>query len=183
VSATIGDLPADADLIVASAAEMAETGVDIVKIGFFGDADARPAIAALGRLKQVLPATFVAVLMADREPDLSMIPRLAEHGFAGVMLDTADKSAGRLTDHIKLDRLRDFLRAAGSRGLLAGLAGSLRFEDVALLAGLGPDVLGFRGALCAEGRKSRIDAERVLGLRREIDRVRSLRPAPERSVA
>ena len=42
VSATIGDLPAEADAMVSAAAAMSATGVDIVKIGFFGDQDARP---------------------------------------------------------------------------------------------------------------------------------------------
>jgi uncharacterized protein (UPF0264 family) len=79
--------------------------------------------------------------------------------------------------------LRSFVRLAASRGLFAGLAGSLRFEDVAPLASLRPDVLGFRGALCADGRTGNLDARRVADLRREIDRVRAANPAPERSVA
>ena len=35
VSATVGDLPMDADVIFKAVSEMAKTGVDFVKIGFF----------------------------------------------------------------------------------------------------------------------------------------------------
>jgi uncharacterized protein (UPF0264 family) len=95
VSATIGDLPADPDAMRAAAAAMAATGIDIVKVGFFGDRDPRPAIAALGREKNAR-ARLVAVLMADRDPDFALLPTLAAHGFHGAMLDTAGKSSGSL---------------------------------------------------------------------------------------
>ncbi len=182
VSATIGDLPAASDVMVTAAAAMAATGVDIVKIGFFGDQDPRAAIAALGR-EMPEGARYVAVLMADREPDFSLIPALAEAGFVGVMLDTADKSSGHLTTVLPTDLLAFFIDIAAANDLFAGLAGSLRKSDIAELAPLGPDVLGFRGALCAEGRTSALDAGRVALIRDEIDRARTLEAAREKSVA
>jgi uncharacterized protein (UPF0264 family) len=185
VSATIGDLPAEAGALVAATAAMAATGVDIVKIGFFGDRDPRPAIAALGEAAfgpELAPTRLVAVLMADREPDLSLIPALAAAGFVGVMLDTAAKSAGSLTTILPADRLALFVDTAAANGLFAGLAGSLRKNDIAELARLGPDMLGFRGALCAAGRTSALDAERVATIRDEIDRARTAEEARETSV-
>jgi len=182
VSATIGDLPADADAMVPAAAAMAATGVGIVKIGFFGDGDARPAIVALGREKR--PSTqIVAVLMADRNPDISLLPVLADHGFAGAMLDTADKSAGRLTTVLSRDRLAEFVRAAKANGLSAGLAGSLQCGDIAGLARLGAEVLGFRGALCTSGRVSGLDPKNLAAVRHEFERARSASAAREKSVA
>jgi uncharacterized protein (UPF0264 family) len=54
-------------------------------------------------------------------------------------------------------------------GLAAGLAGALRVEHIPALVALGPDVLGFRGALCRHGRRqAAIDAEAVIGVRRAI---------------
>ena len=182
VSATIGDLPAEADAMVPAAVIMAATGVDIVKIGFFGDRDPRPAIVALGREKQ--PSTqLVAVLMADSNPDFSLLPILAAHGFAGAMLDTADKSAGRLTTVLSNDRLAEFVRAAAANGLSSGLAGSLQRDDIAGLARLNPDVLGFRGALCASGRVSGLDPKKLTAVRYEFERARSASAAREKSVA
>ena len=54
-------------------------------VGFFGDRDPRPAMSALGD-EIVLRGRLVGVLMADRTPDLSLVPALSAAGFAGVML-------------------------------------------------------------------------------------------------
>ena len=59
------------------------------------------------------------------------------------------KKSGRLTDCLDLNALSGFIGRARRRGLLAGLAGSLRAEDIPVLLPLRPDILGFRGALCA----------------------------------
>jgi len=182
VSATIGDLPAEAEAMLPAAAAMTAAGVGIVKIGFFGDTDPRPAIAALGRAQDGC-TRLVAVLMADQNPDLMLLPVLAAHGFVGVMLDTADKSSGSLTTVLSQDCLGEFVRKAQANGLFAGLAGSLAHGNIAHLARLGPDVLGFRGALCTSGRVSALELERVAAVRKEIDRARSAEAAREKSVA
>jgi uncharacterized protein (UPF0264 family) len=182
VSATVGDLPPEPRVLVEAVSAMAASGVDIVKIGFFGDDDARPAIAALGRMT-LARARLVAVLMADQAPDFDLIAHLAANGFAGVMLDTANKSAGRLSTVMPASRLAEFVHTARKSGLMSGLAGSLRMDDIATLASLAPDVLGFRGALCETGRASKLDLARVAAIRREIDRVQTIETAREKSVA
>ncbi|HNA81020.1 MAG TPA: (5-formylfuran-3-yl)methyl phosphate synthase [Thiobacillaceae bacterium] len=152
VSATIGDFPDMAvEAVVAAAEAMAATGVDYVKIGLFpapGLPDCLEALAALARRQPL-----VAVLFADRSPDFGLLPRLARNGFAGVMLDTAGKTGAGLLDHQPLAALAAFLAAARRQGLLGGLAGSLGLADIARLRPLGADYLGFRGALCAGGRR------------------------------
>jgi uncharacterized protein (UPF0264 family) len=182
VSATVGDLPPEPGVLVEAVSAMAATGVDIVKIGFFGSDDARPAITALGRMT-LGRARLVAVLMADQAPDFDLIAHLAANGFAGVMLDTANKSSGRLTTVIPVSGLARFLLTARKSGLMSGLAGSLRMDDIATLASLAPDVLGFRGALCETGRASKLDPARVAAIRCEIDRVQTIEMARERTVA
>jgi uncharacterized protein (UPF0264 family) len=182
VSATVGDLPSDPKVLTAAAVTMAATGVDIVKVGFFGDTDARAAIAALGQ-ERLSGVRLVAVLMADQKPDFTLISHLAAHTFAGVMLDTADKSAGRLTSILAADSLSEFVETARAHHLMCGLAGSLRMEDIAGLASHGPDILGFRGALCASGRTSQLDPTRLAAVRLEIGRARDTTTAQERSVA
>jgi dihydroneopterin aldolase len=98
------------------------------------------------------------VLFADRAPDLDLLPSLAGAGFAGAMLDTADKAAGRLLDVMDLPALRAFIEACRAARLMAGLAGALEAPDVPRLLVLEPDVLGFRSALCgASGRAGAID--------------------------
>jgi (5-formylfuran-3-yl)methyl phosphate synthase len=156
VSATIGDLPMRPELLAQAVERTAGTGVDIVKVGFFPGDDRAGCIEALGALA-TRGVRLVAVLFADRHPDLDLLPALAAAGFHGVMLDTADKRAGGLRNHLDDDALHRFVRRARNAGLLTGLAGSLELQDVAPLAALAPDYLGFRGALCR-------GAERTAGL-------------------
>jgi (5-formylfuran-3-yl)methyl phosphate synthase len=158
-SATIGDMPLDPRGVPAAVRAMAATGVDIVKLGVFAG-DARATIAALAAAARD-GIRMVAVLFADRQPDLALVERCAAAGFHGVMLDTADKSAGPLTRHLGLDALGDFVGAARRRRLLVGLAGSLGIADVPPLLSLAPDYLGFRSALTAGGRAAPLDAAAV----------------------
>ncbi|MGQ0456586.1 MAG: (5-formylfuran-3-yl)methyl phosphate synthase [Hyphomicrobium sp.] len=178
VSATIGDLPSYSAALCAASEATARTGVDVVKVGFFGDGDARAAIAALGRA-HLGEARLVAVLMADRTPDFSLIAALADAGFVGVMLDTADKASGALPDVLTGRRLTEFVARAHAHRLMAGLAGSLRLEHVADLAHLGPDILGFRGALCEGGRAGALDAARAKRVGEAVSAAAELRRSPQ----
>ncbi|MEQ1719174.1 MAG: (5-formylfuran-3-yl)methyl phosphate synthase [Hyphomicrobium sp.] len=169
VSATIGDTFADAAGAVRAAEEVAEAGVAIVKCGFFGGPGDASTIAALASAR-LGGAHLFAVLMADRIADFSLVPALAKAGFIGVMLDTAGKDTGALPEIMEAEQLTGFIAAARAHQLAAGLAGSLREGDIAPLAALGPELLGFRGALCIGGRTGTMDIDCVLRVRQEIDR-------------
>lgn len=175
VSATIGDLPAEPERVLDAARAMAAAGCDIVKIGLFPGGDPLATIAHLGR--HLAPATpLVAVLMADAPHDPALVRALGDAGFAGVMLDTANKDGRTLLDHRTPDVLRAFVTQAQDAGMFAGLAGSLRRSQVPELLALKPDVLGFRGALCkASDRRSAVDATAVADVRAAIPR--SAQPA------
>lgn len=163
VSATVGDLPTDAVTMVAAARDMARTGVDIVKIGLFPGGDASEAIVALGKT-DLNGARLVAVMLADHDPDVAIVPRLASAGFLGVMLDTADKTRGSLTSIVSTPTLAHFVDVARRHNLIVGLAGSLTQNDIAPIARLRPDIMGFRGALCDGGRTGALDAARTAAI-------------------
>lgn len=163
VSATVGDLPTESDALVPAIRRVGDTGVDFVKIGLF-QTDALPALLP-ALTPQAREFRLIAVLFADRGLDLSLIPRLAAAGFAGVMLDTADKSGGDLLDHVSLPLTADFVAAAHRQSLLAGLAGSLGRAQVPALLGIGADYLGFRGALCGGQRTGRLSAVALQDIR------------------
>lgn len=168
VSATIGDLPMDPDRLADAAAALAAAGVDIVKIGMFEGAR-RPCIARLAEIA-AQGARLVAVLFADRDPDLSLLAGLRAAGFIGVMLDTADKAAGSLRRQAGPAALAAFAAAARAQGLRMGFAGSLDVTDIAALMPLAPDFLGFRRALCGGGpRTARLDAASVKKVRAALD--------------
>lgn len=181
VSATIGDAPDDAARIAQKVVATAATGVDIVKIGIAtsrsqlafwqGKADLAGPRPATGAGPEPEPAStrLVAVLFADKAFDLAWIDALAERGFYGVMLDTADKRAGGLRSHCDDAQLRNFVQRAHSKHLMCGLAGSLRLDDIAPLLALSPDYLGFRGALCRNTlRTDQLDADAFRAVRARI---------------
>jgi dihydroneopterin aldolase len=167
VSATLGDLPMVPALLAERAVALAASGVDFVKIGLF---DAPACVACIEALAPVARShRLVGVLFADRHPELRLIPLLARAGFAGVMVDTADKSGGSLRRHLDERALRALVAAVRAAGMLSGLAGSLRLEDIGPLRALQPDYLGFRSALC-EGqiRAQRLGPGAVAAVRRAM---------------
>lgn len=160
VSTTIGDQPLAAQPVSAAVHERAATGVDFVKLGLFPQGDLEGTLAALA-LQTRHRHALVAVMFADLDPDFGLLPRLAHAGFAGVMLDTANKQAGGLSVHLDHQQLATFVAQAQALNLFCGLAGSLRLDDIPALLVLRPDYLGFRGALCNGGRTGTLDARAI----------------------
>ena len=131
----------------------AAAGVDYVKAGF-GDAARRTALEAFRAA--AAPAGAVAVLFADApgmRPADWLAP-LAAAGFAGVMLDTADKRGRSLPDCLNPDEARTFAARARAAGLLCGLAGRLDLDAALAYLPARPDYLGFRGALCRDAERT-----------------------------
>ncbi|ESZ27841.1 MULTISPECIES: (5-formylfuran-3-yl)methyl phosphate synthase [unclassified Mesorhizobium] len=167
VSAVCGDLPMEPETIRIKAEEIAATGVDYVKIGFFPSANISACVEALEPL--AARTKLIAVLFADLAPEFELLPMFARHRFHGVMVDTAQKGKGRLLDHLPPERIPGFVDRTKSLGLMAGLSGSLEAPDIPRLLPFAPDFLGFRGALCGHsGRTSSISAEAVSQIRELI---------------
>ncbi len=146
VSATVGDLPMNAEIIFNAVSEMAKTGVDFVKIGFFPDGDWISIVQKLGGLTE--NKKLIVVLFADTKPDFSIIPELKKANFVGVMLDTMHKQNGSLTEVMSKETIAKFVELTKKEALICGLAGSLRLENITELLPFDADYLGFRGALC-----------------------------------
>jgi len=173
VSATVGDLPTEVGKLGPAVRRTAAAGVDYVKLGLFrtsGVGGVLNHLSALARRHQL-----IAVLFADLAPRLGILPALADAGFSGVMLDTADKGSGTLLDHAGLALLEEFVHRARDLGLLCGLAGSLHGSQIPHLVPLGADYLGFRGALCRQDRNSNL-------CRDALWRIRSLLSAANQAV-
>ncbi|GAC1340587.1 MAG: hypothetical protein NVSMB26_28650 [Beijerinckiaceae bacterium] len=155
-SAVTGDLPMIPETVRDAVINMADCGVDFVKIGIFPSQRARDIVGALADI--ATRTKLVAVFFADLAPDLDLVEDCAALGFAGAMLDTARKGSGRLIDHMEMIALEHFIAHCRDRGLISGLAGSLEAPDIPRLMRLQPDLLGFRSALCRAGdRKGELD--------------------------
>lgn len=161
VSATVGDLPWQGDILQRAVDSTAQCGVNIVKVGVFGDAhDPEP----LRMLAQPCHAgvRVVLVLLAELYNPPLDFQGMARSGIHGVMLDTRDKDGVSLTGKLRTQELKAFVSGARAAGLRTGLAGALTGEDVPELKLLGADYLGFRGALCRQGKRDNaLDLEAV----------------------
>lgn len=180
-SATAGNIEPDAHAVQAAMADIAATGVDYVKAGLFpaawqqGSRDYAAVRTCLGGLTPLKGSGRIAVMFADLAPPLDLVDAVAEAGFDGVMVDTALKTGHSLPDVATDDWLASFIGGARARGLLCGLAGSLREGHIAQLARLAPDYLGFRGALCAgQARAHALGADAVRRVRGAVQAAQHL---------
>ncbi|RCS24449.1 dihydroneopterin aldolase [Phyllobacterium salinisoli] len=152
VSAACGDLPMEPEVLLREAGEIAATGVEYVKIGFFPSEHLPECIAALKGLAQ--QRKLIGVLFADHAYPDDLPAAFKEAGFHGIMIDTANKAGGRLLDHLSPDRIGGFIKSAHDLSLMVGVAGSLEAPDIPRLLVFAPDFLGFRGALCENQKRN-----------------------------
>lgn len=80
----------------------------------------------------------------------------------GLLIDTFDKSAGRLTDFLTRGCLEELAYEAHEAKMFLAVAGRLRVEDLELLRDCPIDVVGVRTAACAgELRSGRVTREQT----------------------
>ena len=143
--------------------------VDYVKVGLFAEPGLEDCIGQLQPTLQALNKPVIAVLFADQIHDISLIDAIQQAGFAGVMLDTASKNGQGLLDHWTAVELGEFVNASRQLGLLCGLAGALKLQDIDRLEPLGADYLGFRSALCDKQlRTSTLNPQRAKAVRQRL---------------
>ena len=168
VSATIGDLPMQPELVFNAVKAMSETGVDYIKIGFFPGDDWHGTVKKLAELTGQNHA-LIAVLFADTQVDFAIINLLKVAGFKGVMLDTMNKQSGALLQVMSMAKIVGFIAQVRKLELICGLAGSLRLEDIPVLLPNKVDYLGFRGALCeGQNRNGQLNKQAVIQIKELI---------------
>ena len=99
----------------------------------------------------------VAVAYADWDRVLAPSPRdvieaAASLGCGVLLVDTADKSAGRLLESTPEPELARWIAHARRRGLGVALAGRIAIAEIPAVVALGPDVVALRSAVCSNGR-------------------------------
>ncbi len=172
VSAAIGDLHDRPGIATLAAVGAAVAGADLVKVGL-GCRTAESAYQLLSEIVRALeifrPQTrLVACAYGDAHrvgslPVLELPPVAEAAGCAGAMIDTYHKgpAGSSLLSTVEHATLAAFVHQCHARHLLCGLAGSLRVEDLAGVAGLAPDYVGVRGAACGGDRAGWVTRERV----------------------
>ena len=161
VSATIGDLPmAQRTEILARVAAVDACGVDYVKVGITPGHGAEAVLQDLASCG----ARVVPVFLADSGIDGPLLDLAVSLRFKAIMADTADKASGSLLRRIPRCTIEGFVARVQAARALAGLAGSLRADDLPLLRAIAPDFAGFRGAVCDGHRNGPIDPRRLQAL-------------------
>lgn len=164
LSATIGDLPLAGHTLGTAISATAALGVDYVKLGVFPAEDAERRLELLEA--EAARVRLILVLFADAMPEFDAIGLAARIGAQGVMFDTLGKGAGSLPDHMSYIALAGHIASAKTEGLIVGVAGSLKARHIPSLLALEPDLLGFRGALCQGGDRTRsLDPVRLSAIR------------------
>lgn len=161
VSCTIGEAPGIPATMSLAALGAASTGVDYIKVGLYGLAKVENAVHLIRNItkaiKDAQPSIkVVATGYADAQRigaiDPLQTPRIAYEGNADfAMLDTAIKDGQSLLKFLNKAQLETFISEARKYHLKTALAGSLRKEDLIFVQELGADVVGLRGAACANG--------------------------------
>jgi uncharacterized protein (UPF0264 family) len=173
ISATIGDLPMEPDLLLSHVLALSKTEADIIKIGFFRDhhsglADYQSCLDSLMPIVRS-GVKLVAVLFVEYAYPADLISAIKNAGFYGVMLDTTDKNGTTFLDYFTVDEIKGIANNVQAQWLLFGLAGSLNLQHVTLLREIAPDYIGFRGGVCVNHqRKSKLDPEKIRAIRKAI---------------
>lgn len=170
-SATIGDLPMQPQLIAEQVAQLASTGVDIIKIGFFdtgesGSSNYDSCLSAMAPLAKS-GLKLIAVLFAENKYPYDLIPSIKNAGFYGVMLDTAIKNGATFLDYFTEQEIQHLSENVRVHNLIFGLAGSLAIQHVAKIKEFNPSYMGFRGGVCVDNlRVFELDSVKISAIRK-----------------
>ncbi|HHT19153.1 MAG: (5-formylfuran-3-yl)methyl phosphate synthase [Euryarchaeota archaeon] len=164
VSATLGDVPYKPGTVSLAAAGAVVSGADYIKVGLYGTKNYSEALEVMENVVKTAnlynsDAIVVASGYADAHRvgaiDPMEIPKVAaDSGSDLAMVDTAVKDGKTLFDYMDQDAISQFTGQAHDYGLKSALAGSVTQEQLPLLAELGCDVAGIRGAACIGGDRN-----------------------------
>jgi uncharacterized protein (UPF0264 family) len=168
VSATIGDVPMQPDLIKERVFQLQNFSLDYIKIGFFEMADYQ---ACLDELRKLTSSgqQLIAVLFAELKYPEDLLQKIKQAGFSGVMLDTMHKNGTTYLAHYSVTAFENFISKVIANDLLFGLAGSLQLSNVKVAKKWKLHFMGFRGGVCIENRRqSELDRQKIYAIKNAL---------------
>ncbi len=179
VSATIGDFnykPGTASLAALGAAV---AGAEYIKVGLYDIRTKEQAFDMLVNIvrsvkdydknKKVVASGYSDYLRINSISPFELPEIGAKAGVDVVMMDTGIKDGRSTFEFLKEQELTVFVKDARKHGLKTALAGTIKFEDIAALKRISPDIIGVRGCVCGGDRNSSIKQELVEQLKKEIN--------------
>lgn len=133
-----------------------------VKVGFM-NTEYNLAVEILLAARDALSGTetkLIGSLFADNPVynglDPSLMVKLARDGKCdGFLIDTLTKDGRNLFDFMTEGDLRNMVLEGKREGFSTALSGHLRIGNLDELARINPDIVGVRGAVCAEGDRGK----------------------------
>lgn len=179
LSASLGDFPNLPGSAALACLGAVWCGVSYVKIGLFGSRTEEEVLIVLKALKRSVEISGKQTkIIATAYGDFSLLqtippyllPEVAsEAGIDGCMIDTFRKDGTDLFVYQSPGEIKFFVQQCKSRGLLVALAGSLSLEHFPLLATIGADIIGVRGAACSrKNRLAGVSRQRVARLKEAL---------------
>ena len=177
VSVTLGVVPSQPGTVAMAAYAAAVLNATSVKVGFC-NTDYATAVETLIQSRRAMEGfntKLIGSLFADNGLsdglDPHLMVQLAKEGQCdGFLIDTLTKDGRNLFDFIPEAKLKEMVLEGKQLGLSTSLSGHLRIEDLDELARINPDIVGVRGAVCADGDRGRSVAwESVAEFKRQLD--------------
>ena len=167
LSVALGDLLDDPAESLAAAA----FGFSFAKIGLQGVQSSSSwkdrwhrVATALPDDTQIVPVAYADWQGAESLPVNDVMMLATQLPARLLLIDTWNKQAGRLTDHLSLSELSEVIESAHRYGAQVALAGSLQLEDIQNILPCAPAYIGVRGAACSGGRHGPVELARVKSL-------------------
>jgi uncharacterized protein (UPF0264 family) len=113
------------------------------------------------------PIEVVAVAYADWEaakspPPAELVKHARRYRYRAFLFDTFAKTGDTLLDHLPLAELRELVASLKRGGVQVAVGGSVQFEQLKQLKGVGADWVAVRGAVCVGGKREEgLDPVRV----------------------
>jgi (5-formylfuran-3-yl)methyl phosphate synthase len=161
LSATIGENHANNTILLNAIIEKSAAGIQLIKIAVNSYFDDDMFLSEIKTLINLHHLKLIAVFYAEKTIDYKLITRLASIDFFGVMIDTENKS-NSLISHMKKFDLEEIVNLCKKYGLVVGVAGSLKPQNIETLVKFKPTYIGFRSGICYQYvRNNGIDVNKM----------------------
>ncbi len=176
-SVTLGVVPNQIGTVAMAVYTAGVLDATSVKVGFM-DTEYAVAEETLNSCREVLDGfdtKLIGCIFADNDLYGGLEPHnMNKLAIAtkcdGWLLDTLTKDGRNLFDFIREDELKDMVLEGKEAGMSTALSGHLALKDLDELARINPDIVGVRGAACANSdREARVDWEAVAEFKRQVD--------------
>jgi (5-formylfuran-3-yl)methyl phosphate synthase len=170
ISVALGDVgTVDEVLEKVSTVSQSRHRATYLKLGFAGTSEPdivhcllRAAIGSVaGRSIGIVAVAYADAASARCLPPEVLCGIAADAAVAGMLVDTYQKGESHLLTWLDPSRLGALLAQARAARLLTAVAGGLGVQHLPTIRQTGPDIVGFRGALCIGGRAGTLSEERV----------------------